>query len=111
MFTVLAALASLSFSIPAPVLAGLVGLVIPAAVDLFTKVDAPAWLKTTANLLLASVAGWLATAVADTRYNVWTVAGAILSAFVVSATAYYNLHRPFGISRTIRRRTGGFGVG
>lgn len=103
--------AALAFSIPAPVLAGLVGLVLPAAVDLLTKSSAPAWVKTTTNLLLAAVAGWLATAVADTRYDLWNVIGAILTAFVLSSVAYYQLHRPFGISPAIRRKTGRHGLG
>lgn len=90
----------------------IVGLVIPLAVGLLSKIDASSGLKAVLNALLSAVAGALAAFSQDGFFasDLQTVLSAILTTWVVSVATYYGVWKPTGVAGTVIDKTRNFGL-
>ena len=93
------------FALPsATTIAAGIGLLIPLLVSAVTHAQAPAWLKSLANLVLAAVVSALAVFTDSGVSHTWRAfLGALVAALVTSATSYLTVSGPLGVTTLIER--------
>lgn len=101
----------MKFQLTATQIALVVGFVLPLLTSLLTKAHASSGVKAVANLALAAIGGWFATATSQSSYDLKTVLIATGTAFVMSVAAYLGFHKPVGTTTGVNNVTGAFGVG
>ena len=87
------------------------GTVVPILVGLVTKLNASSAVKGVVNLVLSTIAGLIATAIAGDGVLTQAAVVAAFLALMTSVATYYGVLKPVGVTGAVQESTAGFGLG